>query len=59
MAADPDGYLTPKEVAVTLATSRTQVHRWIKSGDLPAFKNGHLVRISRTAFDQFLAKHQA
>lgn len=58
MSTQPQ-YLSPVEVAARLGTSRNTVHRAIARGDLPAVRYGRLIRIKRTDFDAFLAKHPA
>lgn len=49
-------YITPREAAMELATSRSTVLRAIKRHELTAFKNGQTVRIKRTDFDAWVAR---
>lgn len=48
-------FLTPAQVAEHLACGRMTVHRAIERGDLKAFRDGRLVRISRDALDAYVA----
>lgn len=50
-------YLSPDEFAAELGCSHDSVLRAIKRGDLPAFRYGRLVRISRDDADAFLTAH--
>jgi len=46
--------LTIREVAAELGVSEKTIRRWIKTGDLPAWRRGQVLRVSRTALDAFL-----
>lgn len=50
-------YLKPAEVADILGCSAESVRRAIKRGDLRAFVDGRLVRISRADLDAYIARH--
>ncbi len=52
-------FLTPQEVSELLRVSVYTVRRWIKEGDLPAYKVGRGWRISESAIDEWLTKHQS
>jgi excisionase family DNA binding protein len=45
---------TPEEIADKLKTSRSTVYRWLRNGELKAFKAGKLWRITREALEEFL-----
>jgi excisionase family DNA binding protein len=47
--------LTADAVAESLDVSSKTVRRWIKSGDLPAYRLGGLVRVSEADLIRFLA----
>ncbi len=48
-------YVSPRELAESLGTSRGQIHRWIRAGRLRAIRIGKLVRIERAEADRFFA----
>lgn len=52
-------FLTPQEVSDILRVSVYTVRRWIKEGDLPAYKVGRGWRISGAAIDEWLGQHQS
>lgn len=56
MANDRLG-LTPNEVAETLKLHPRTVYRMIKRGDLPAWKIGHVWRVSVDVLRDYLAGH--
>lgn len=45
--ADLPAYLTTEEVATTLRVDVETVRRWLRSGQLPAVKQGRVYRIRR------------
>lgn len=47
-------FLTPKEVSSLLQVSVYTVRRWIKDGELPAYKVGRLWRIDKAELDKWL-----
>jgi excisionase family DNA binding protein len=47
-------FLTPKEVSDLLQVSVYTVRRWIKQGELPAYKVGRLWRINKDDLNQWL-----
>ncbi len=47
-------YLTLPEVAEHLKVSRRTVYRWIKAGDLSAYKFANEYRITESALIEFL-----
>lgn len=51
-------FLTPQEVSALLRVSVYTVRRWIKEGDLPAYKIGRGWRIRETDIDHWLNQHQ-
>jgi len=59
MATTPSGlppqpFLTPQEVSSLLQISVYTVRRWIKQGELPAYKVGRLWRIKNSDLEQWL-----
>ena len=52
-------FLTPQEVSNILRVSVYTVRRWIKEGDLPAYKVGRGWRISESDIDDWLNQHQS
>jgi putative molybdopterin biosynthesis protein len=52
-------FLTPQEVSDILRVSVYTVRRWIKEGDLPAYKVGRGWRISESDIDDWLNQHQS
>lgn len=48
-------FLSPTAAAAELSCSRDTILRAIERGDLPAFKDGRVVRIPREAFDGWIA----
>lgn len=51
-------FLTPQEVSVLLRVSVYTVRRWIKEGDLPAYKMGRGWRISEGELDDWLRQQR-
>lgn len=49
-------FLTPQEVSDLLRVSVYTVRRWIKEGDLPAYKVGRLWRIRKVDLDKWLSQ---
>jgi len=60
MPADlPTGpFLTPQDVSDHLQVSVYTVRRWIKQGELPAYKVGRLWRIKREDLDRWLEQQR-
>ena len=56
--AEHKTFLTPQEVSDLLRVSVYTVRRWIKEGDLPAYKVGRGWRISESDIDSWLRKNQ-
>jgi putative molybdopterin biosynthesis protein len=52
-------FLTPQEVSDLLRVSVYTVRRWIKEGDLPAYKVGRGWRISESDIDAWLRRNQS
>ena len=52
------GAYSPLGAADYLSISRTQVYRYVASGDLRGFKLGRLLRFTRAELDTFIA-HQS
>lgn len=51
-------FLTPKEVSDLLQVSVYTVRRWIKQGELPAYKVGRLWRINEGDLNQWLKQQR-
>jgi len=51
-------FLTPQEVSDVLRVSVYTVRRWIKEGELPAYKVGRFWRIKQGDLDKWLGKQQ-
>ena len=51
-------FLTVAEVAELLKLNRQTIRNWIESGQLPAYRIGRRVRISRTDFDGLITRGQ-
>jgi excisionase family DNA binding protein len=58
-SAIEQSFLTPEEVSQLLRVSVYTVRRWIKQGDLPAYKVGRGWRIRGEAIDDWLYQHQS
>ena len=52
------GYLTLPEVAERLKVSRRTVYRWIKDGDLTAYKFANEYRIGESDLTKFLEQRR-
>ena len=52
-------FLTPEEVSEMLRVSVYTVRRWIKEGNLPAYKVGRGWRISEMAMNEWLSRNQS
>ncbi len=59
MLAVDETYLKLHEIAERLQVSDRTVTRWIKSGELPAYKFANEYRITETDLKAFLEKHRA
>ena len=53
-SSEPQSFLTPQEVSDFLRVSVYTVRRWIKQGELPAYKVGRGWRISETDLSAWL-----
>ncbi len=51
-------FLTPKEVSDLLQVSVYTVRRWIKQGELPAYKVGRLWRINKGDLNKWLKQQR-
>ena len=51
-------FLTPEEVSELLQVSVYTVRRWIKQGELPAYKIGRLWRVNKVDLTQWLDKQR-
>lgn len=51
---EPKEFLTPQEVAEILRVSVYTVRRWIKEGDLPAYKVGRSWRIEEDELGRWM-----
>lgn len=58
-SSEYQSFLTPQEVSELLRVSVYTVRRWIKDGDLPAYKVGRGWRISETEIDEWLRDNQS
>jgi excisionase family DNA binding protein len=54
MLAVDERYMTLPELAERLKVSRQTVYRWVRSGDLHAYKVGHDYRITESDLKEFL-----
>jgi putative molybdopterin biosynthesis protein len=54
VSLSPDAFLTPEEVSDLLQVSVYTIRRWIKQGELPAYKVGRLWRIDKTDLNDWL-----
>ncbi len=53
-----EGFLTVKEVATELKVTEQSVRRWIKNGELAAYKVGHDWRIAWSDLREFLMERR-
>ena len=58
MFREDERYLTLPEVAEQLKVSRRTVYRWVKAGDLSAFKFASEYRITESDLKAFLEAHR-
>ena len=58
-AIEQQSFFTPREVSELLRVSVYTVRRWIRQGDLPAYKVGRGWRVSATAIDEWLNQHES
>lgn len=58
-SAEQVPFLTPQEVSELLRVSVYTVRRWIKEGNLPAYKVGRGWRISESDIGEWLERHQS
>jgi len=56
--SEPQSFLTPQEVSNLLRVSVYTVRRWIKEGDLPAYKVGRGWRISESDLSLWLGQQR-
>jgi excisionase family DNA binding protein len=56
---EQQSFFTPREVSELLRVSVYTVRRWIRQGDLPAYKVGRGWRVSATAIDEWLGQHES
>lgn len=54
---EPTEYFTPADLATHFGVSIRTVRRWLSDGALPYFKVSGVLRISRTARDEFGQRH--
>jgi putative molybdopterin biosynthesis protein len=55
---EPQSFLTPHEVSNLLRVSVYTVRRWIKEGNLPAYKVGRGWRIRESDLDAWLGQQR-
>lgn len=53
-----DRYVSVSAFARRLDTSRQQVHRWIRDGEISVMRVGRVVRISCADADAFITRHE-
>jgi excisionase family DNA binding protein len=58
MELSDQSFLTPQEVSDLLQVSVYTVRRWIKQGELPAYKVGRLWRINESDLDKWLEQQR-
>jgi excisionase family DNA binding protein len=58
-SAEQQPFLTPQEVSDLLRVSVYTVRRWIKEGELPAYKVGRGWRIRESDMGEWLERHQS
>jgi len=58
MELSDQSFLTPQEVSDLLQVSVYTVRRWIKQGELPAYKVGRLWRITESDLDKWLEQQR-
>lgn len=51
-------YLTPEEIAAKLRVDISTVRRWIRLGQLPAFRVGRQYRVEEPAYEVFLKSRE-
>jgi excisionase family DNA binding protein len=57
--SEPRPFLTPQEVSDLLRVSVYTVRRWIKDGNLPAYKVGRAWRIHENEMNKWLESRQS
>ncbi|MCL7455404.1 MAG: helix-turn-helix domain-containing protein [Anaerolineae bacterium] len=57
-STEPQPFLTPQEVSTLLRVSVYTVRRWIKDGELPAYKVGRGWRISHSELNRWLNRQR-
>jgi len=50
-------YLSLEEIAQQLNVSERTVYRWVRSGDMRAFRLGHVTRVTPEDFQKFIEKY--
>ncbi len=50
-------YLSLQEMAKQLKVSERTIIRWVRSGELRAFRLGHVTRVTKEDFEKFLKKY--
>jgi len=50
-------YLSLEEIAQQLNVSERTVYRWVRSGDMRAFRLGHITRVTPEDFQKFIEKY--
>ncbi|UNC92401.1 helix-turn-helix domain-containing protein [Candidatus Contubernalis alkaliaceticus] len=48
------GIFTPEELSGKLKVSKMVVYKWLKKGELKAFKDGKMWRVAREGLEEFL-----
>ena len=57
-SVDSDGLLTLQEAADRLKVHYMTAYRWVRKGDLPAFKAGGRLRVRNSDLEQFVAERR-
>jgi len=57
-AAETLGLLTVNEMAEQMGVPRHVMYRYVKSGEIKAFKMGRMLMVPRAEFEEFVARHK-
>lgn len=56
-SAVPRDWVTVTDIAIWMDVHENTVYRWIKDGDLVAFKHKNIVRVREQALVEFIVEH--
>jgi len=59
MGLNEDRFYSPAEVAEYLSVNVQTVRRWIRAGELRAYRIGRFWRVSRKQVEEFLVAHES